>query len=71
MKKILIILFLVLMFPINVYAAKDNEVNVNDNGKVQNLYNYISNMRNEFEGLNDLDPKTYVSSFLKSAKSLL
>lgn len=71
MKKLIIILFLVLMFPINVYAAKDNEVNVNDNGKVQNLYNYISNMRNEFEGLNDLDPKTYVSGFLKSGKGNL
>jgi stage III sporulation protein AE len=67
MKKILMIICIIILIPFRVYAAEEPQVNI-DEGKIQNLYNYISNMKNQSEMLNDLNPQDYVENFIKSGK---
>jgi stage III sporulation protein AE len=64
---------MILLIPINVQASENTNTNVNitDEGKIQNLYNYISNMKNQSELLNNIDGKDFVDSFLKSGKGNL
>lgn len=78
MKKIIIIMILLIMMPFNVQAfcSIDNKTvnnsineNVGNNVKeIEELYEYISNMKTEYEILKDYDIKTYINSFIKSGK---
>jgi stage III sporulation protein AE len=55
--------------PITARAASEqNGVSVQDDSKIQNLYKYISDMKSDFEIINNVDPKDYINSFLKSGK---
>jgi stage III sporulation protein AE len=71
MKKLILVLCVILFIPLNVHALESNDQVVNDDGKIQYIYEYISNMKNQFEILNDLDAKTYVDGFLRSGKGSL
>lgn len=71
MKRIIIIICLLLFIPLNIYAADEKGQNIGDTAKIQQLYDYISNMRNQSEILNELDPRTYVDGFLRSGKGNL
>ncbi|WP_026881315.1 stage III sporulation protein AE [Clostridium akagii] len=66
MKKVivLIILFTIILWP-TVVQASQNNVNT-DSQQVEQLYNYISNMRTKYELLKDLDIKEYVEDIMKS-----
>ena len=71
MKKILISLFILFMTfmiltPLQVQASQGSVTNENNSQQVDNLYNYISNMKTQDELLNGMDPKSYVNSFLKT-----
>lgn len=70
MKKILILLFMIFMIfmilsPLCVQAY-EGKITIESSSEVENLYNYISNMKTQDELLNDMDPKEYVSAFLKT-----
>lgn len=66
MKKVivLIILFTIILWP-TVVQASQNNVNT-DSQQVEQLYNYITNMRTKYELLKDLDIKEYVEDIMKS-----
>ena len=70
MKKILISLFIIfitfMIFPTFQVQAYEGNVSSESSSEVENLYNYISNMKTQDELLNDMDPREYVSSFLKT-----
>ncbi|MCY6370320.1 stage III sporulation protein AE [Clostridium ganghwense] len=68
MKKILIIIIMFLLIPFsNVQAYTENPLlDSKDNMKIEQLYDYISNMKTEYEILNDMDVKTYVKQYMKS-----
>ena len=70
MKKILISFFMtfiifMIMSPFCVQAY-EGKIGIECSSEVENLYNYISNMKLQEELLNDMDPKEYVSAFLKT-----
>jgi stage III sporulation protein AE len=72
MRKIIMILCIVLFMPITVSAAAvEQSASIQDDSRIQNLYNYISNMKSESELLKDIEPKDYINSFLKSGKGNL
>jgi stage III sporulation protein AE len=69
-KKILISLFIIFMTfmvlsPLYVQAS-EGKVGDESSSEVESLYKYISNMKTQDELLNDMDPREYVSSFLKT-----
>ncbi len=66
MKKVivLIILFTIILCP-RVVQASQNNVNT-DSQQVEQLYNYITNMKTKYELLKDLDIKEYVEDVMKS-----
>jgi stage III sporulation protein AE len=68
MKKIIMLLtfILVLLVPLKVYAEEQQGFSVNDEEKIQSLYNYISNMKNKYEIVNDLDVQQYVDNFIQT-----
>jgi stage III sporulation protein AE len=68
MKKIIFILCLILLIPLNAHAAEEKDPSFSDSSKIQYLYDYITNMKNQSEILNEIDPKTYVDGFLRSGK---
>lgn len=71
MKKttIFIVFILVLMLGINVQAApaKTEKLRQEDE-KIQSFYDYISNIKNQYEILRDINAKDYVESFMKNGK---
>lgn len=71
MKKLIFIICFIMMIPLKVQAVDDINQNLGDSSKIQYLYEYITNMKNQSEILNELDPKTYVDAFLRSGNGSL
>ncbi|MDP4178264.1 MAG: stage III sporulation protein AE [Bacillota bacterium] len=68
MKKIIVIFLIIFMLPIAVYAAgtDDNNTDNDISTKINNLYNYISNMKTNYDELNNMDLNSYVKNYIKS-----
>jgi len=67
MKKVILILILLFLIPINVQATSvDKSATENQSIEVEELYNYITNMKTKYEILNDVDIKTYVKEYVKN-----
>jgi stage III sporulation protein AE len=74
MKKLILIVLLILVFPINVQALETSQIplqtetnlNSSESMQVQGLYDYLSKMKSQYEILNDMDAKTYISEVMKS-----
>lgn len=68
MKKIIMLLtlILVLLVPARVYADEQHGFSVKDEEKIQSLYDYISNMKNKYEIINELDIQQYVDNFIET-----
>lgn len=78
MKKLIIILLMFLLIPLNVQAyTSDSAIDSNpvmdkeQTEQVEELYNYITNMKTKYEILNDIDVKTYVKEYIKSGDGKL
>jgi stage III sporulation protein AE len=53
--------------PFNVQAiASNNNTSTKDTEAVENLYNYMTNIKNQYEVLKDLDARTFVKDYIKS-----
>ncbi len=74
MKKSLMTILLTFLFVIilcfNVQAApiQHNEIK-EDNKEIEKLYDYISNMKNQYEILKDINAKDYVKNFMEKGES--
>ncbi len=73
MKKIICILFIIFTVSFKVQAVETNSLSQNLTGQsqsqsqeVEQLYNYISNMKTKYELLKDIDVKDYVKDFIKT-----
>ncbi|WPC40917.1 stage III sporulation protein AE [Clostridium sp. JS66] len=71
MKKIICVLFIIFIMCFNVQAAENNNYteslkNQSQSEEVEQLYNYISNMKTKYEVLKDVDVKEYVKDFIKT-----
>lgn len=72
MKRLIIILILFLLIPLNVQAfesapmMKQEEIQ-----QVEQLYNYMTNMKTKYEILNDIDIKEYVKDYMKNGDGKL
>jgi len=72
MKRLIIILILFLLIPLNVQAfesapmMKQEEIQ-----QVEQLYNYMANMKTKYEILNDIDIKAYVKDYMKNGDGKL
>ncbi|WMJ82422.1 stage III sporulation protein AE [Clostridium sp. MB40-C1] len=68
MKKILFILGIFLLVnTFNVQAYAKNPINeTKEDAQVEQLYDYMTNMKTEYEILNDIDVKDYVKQYMKS-----
>ncbi|WP_123053569.1 stage III sporulation protein AE [Clostridium sp. JN-1] len=73
MKKIMLILSIIFIMCFNVQAADINSsasTNYNQdaevNQKIEQFYDYISNMKTKYELINDFDVKSYVKNFMKT-----
>lgn len=66
MRKILVILLILICMPITVQAVESSSLPQTDNSRIEGLYDYIYNMKTEYELIKDMDIKDYVSNFMKS-----
>jgi stage III sporulation protein AE len=66
MKRFIFILMIVLLLPIHVQALEDTKTTQNDDKQVEDLYNYITNMKTDSEVLKNLNAKEYVKEYMKS-----
>lgn len=72
MKRLIIILILFLLIPLNVQAfesapmMKQEEIQ-----QIEQLYNYMANMKTKYEILNDIDIKAYVKDYMKNGDGKL
>lgn len=69
MRKLIFLLLILLFIPISVQASEVSSIGQEDkssNSQVEKLYEYIYNMKTEYEVLKDMDAKDYVSNYLKS-----
>lgn len=74
MKKSLLTVLLTSLFIFilcfNVQAAPSQHEKIKDeNEKIEKLYDYISNMKNQYEILKDVNAKDYVKNFMESGQS--
>ena len=75
MKKVLLILILILTFSTQVKAEAATNITANltqnssDTAKIDQLYQYITNIKTKYELLNEVDAKTYVNDYLKTGDS--
>jgi stage III sporulation protein AE len=64
---IIIVLFYVILSPTLVQASENNISTTNQNDKeVEQLYNYMTNMKTKYELLKNLDIEDYVQNVMKS-----
>jgi len=66
MKKIILMVLLLLFIPIRVQAYDEGSANGVNDQQLQGLYEYITNMKTEYDVLKDIDVKDYVNSYIKS-----
>lgn len=68
MKKMILVLMMILWIPWNVQAAEEIKIDQEQMNKVNGLYNYISNMQNEYDLLRDMSPKEFVDAYMKDGQ---
>ncbi|WP_010292277.1 stage III sporulation protein AE [Clostridium senegalense] len=73
MKKFLFLLALILFIPLNVQAIDNKDTKIDEvqiteeqKQKMDQLYDYISNMQNDYEVLRGLNPKEFVENYMKT-----
>lgn len=68
MKKIIFIILIMLMLPLNVQASgvQDKSNDLEENTKVEQLYDYIVNMKTDYEVLRELNARDFVKEFMKT-----
>jgi stage III sporulation protein AE len=66
MRKVILTLCFILLFSVNVHAMESNTLD--DDARINNLYNYITNIKNHSELMNEIDPKSFVESFFMTGK---
>ena len=73
MKKIILILLMIIMLPFSVQAsgAVKDTIDSEENSQIEQLYNYIVNMKTDYEVLNDLNAKEFVKEFIKTGDGKL
>jgi len=69
MKKILIILLFLICLPICVQATEIGEIGVKEEKEISNLYEYITNIKTQYEIFNEMDPRTFVEEFMKTGEN--
>lgn len=70
MKKLIILLITLLcigIIPFNVQASSSG-TDIDNNMEVQQLYDYMTNIKSEEEILKDMDIKEYIQTYMKSGK---
>lgn len=55
-----------LAVPMKVNAEQGEGLSANEEQKIENLYNYISNMKSKYEILNEIDGKEYVNNYINT-----
>ncbi|QBD85106.1 stage III sporulation protein AE [Clostridium tetani] len=65
---ILIILLFTLIFNSNVQASMDEVSDIKESKEIEELYDYISNMKSEYEILNDMNVRKYIESSMKTGE---
>lgn len=69
MKKCIFILMLLLaLMPITAYGSDSINIDEEQQSKINELYDYISNMQNENELLREISPKEFVESYMKNGQ---
>lgn len=68
-KKILLILLFLLCLPISVQATEVGKIGESQQKEINNLYDYISNVKTQYEIFNDMNPKTFVEQFIKTGEN--
>lgn len=68
MKKIIYVLLIVTLFMIvcPTIAKAENKNNLSDDEQINQLYNYMANVKDKYEILKDVDIGTYVKSYMKN-----
>jgi stage III sporulation protein AE len=69
MKKILLILLLLICLPISVQATEVGKTREADEREISNLYEYITNIKSNYEIFNDMEPRTFVEEFMKTGEN--
>jgi len=69
MKKILLILLFLICFPISVQATEVGQIGEKEQTQISNLYEYISNVKTQYEIINDMQPKDFVEQFIKTGEN--
>ncbi|RUT56774.1 stage III sporulation protein AE [Clostridium botulinum] len=59
---------IILCFNVQAAPSQHNEIK-EDNKEIEKLYDYISNMKNQYEILKDIDAKDYVKNFMEKGES--
>lgn len=65
---ILIILLFTVIFNSNVQASMDEVSDIKESKEIEELYDYISNMKSEYEILNDMNVRQYIESSMKTGE---
>ena len=63
---IITIILVVLLY--KGYSVQASSIDNTNNSEVEQLYNYITNMKNEHELLKDMDIRSFVSSYMKKGE---
>ncbi|MEG1256341.1 stage III sporulation protein AE [Clostridium sp.] len=72
MKKcIFILMILVFLMPMKAYGSDNINIDEEQMGKVNGLYDYISNMDNENDLLKNMSPKEFVENYMKNGQDSL
>lgn len=69
MKKITVFLLLIICLPINVQATEVGKIGEKEQKEISSLYEYITNIKTEYEMFNDMNPKTFVEEFMKTGEN--
>ena len=69
MKKILLILLLLICLPISVQATEVGKVGEVEQQEISSLYDYITNIKTEYELFNDMEPRAFVDGFMKTGEN--
>ena len=71
MKKIMMILFIILLMPFNVQASGSSNTGTEETKQVESLYDYIVNMKTKNEIMKDLSPRDFVKEFMSTGDGKL
>lgn len=67
MRRLILIFILFLLIPLDVQAYEPKVmINQEETQQVEQLYDYMTNMKTKYEILNDVDMKAYVKEYMKS-----